>query len=773
MNIITRYARWLHTQWPAGTVEPFPVVGDDGSTKIPGLHVVGDLTGVPLLKFSLDSGARVVQRIARDPALARGSGGPALDLLIIGAGVSGMAAAVEARARGLRFEVLEASARFFTLVDFPARKPIYTYPRDMRPAGSLQVSAGVKEALIDELAGQIDRAGIGVTPARAIRVTREGDGLRVDLADGPPRRAAHVVIAIGRSGDYRKLGVPGDDLPKVFHRLHDPADFMGARVLVIGGGDSAIETASALAGAGARVTLVHRAASFTRPCPENMECLERWQSAPGTIAEQAPATPAHGPAARPVPVVVKTECVVSEIRDSEVVMNGPEGETVIGNDVVFAMTGREAPLELFRRSGLAIAGEMSAARWAAMAAFIAFCGWLYNWKSGGFFSNLWYRNHWFPTNLPDLLAAAGGALAQQAQDPTTLIGTLAISASGPSFYYTLAYSIVIVVFGIRRIRRRRTPYVTAQTLTLMMIQVLPLFLIPELLLPQLDAHGLLPKGVADALFPAVDYGHGREFWRAYGLILAWPLNVYNIFTHEPLWAWIAIGFVQTCVLIPLAVWFFGKGAYCGWICSCGALAETLGDTHRHKMPHGPGWNRFNMAGQVVLAIAVVLLIVRIAGWVLPDGSWADRVFPVLQSNYKWWVDVFLAGVLGYGVYFWYSGRFWCRFLCPLAALMHVYARFSSFRIFADKKKCISCGQCTRMCHQGIDVMSFANKGLALADPQCVRCSACVHTCPTGVLSFGRADRAGKLIAIDTLMASPVQMREGKNSSPGASPAGAR
>jgi len=396
-----------------------------------------------------------------------------------------------------------------------------------------------------------------------------------------------------------------------------------------------------------------------------------------------------------------------------------------------------------------------------MAVFLLFCSWLYNWKSGGWMSDLWYRNHWFPTNLPALLAAAGGAVAAAAKDPHTLIGTLAISASGPSFWYTLAYSAVVVIFGFRRIRRRATPYVTAQTLTLMGVQVFPLFLVPEVILPQLDYHGLLPRGLADALFPAVTYGHGREFWRAYGLILAWPLNVYNLFTHEPLWWWIAIGFVQTCVLIPLGIYYFGKGVYCGWICSCGALAETLGDTHRHKMPHGPGWNRANLAGQGILAIAVLLLVVRVLGWALPGANWAGAVFEPLKNQYKWTVDVFLAGVVGYGVYFWYSGRAWCRFLCPLAALMHVYARFSRFAIVSDKKKCISCSACTSVCHQGIDVMSFANKGVPMQDPECVRCSACVQTCPTGVLSFGQVDRRGSLIALDSLMASPVQMREGR------------
>ena len=103
-----------------------------------------------------------------------------------------------------------------------------------------------------------------------------------------------------------------------------------------------------------------------------------------------------------------------------------------------------------------------------------------------------------------------------------------------------------------------------------------------------------------------------------------------------------------------------------------------------------------------------------------------------------------------------------RFACPLAALMHVYARFSRFRILADKKKCISCNVCTSVCHQGIDVMSFANKGLPMEDPECVRCSACVQGCPTGVLSFGQVDRrTGKVIGTDPpwLAASPVRRVE--------------
>jgi thioredoxin reductase/ferredoxin len=746
---LSRFATWLHLRWPSGRVEPLPDVRDDGSTNVPGVYVVGDLAGLPLLKFALDTGARVVQRIASDLAAepARASRPPArpgdpgddpLDLVIVGGGVSGVAAAMEAKARGLRFLLLEAVEPFTTIANFPKAKPIYTYPREMIPAGKLQVRAEVKEALHEELCAQARAAGIQPTLARVVRVERKGDRILVHRAEGEPFRARRVVIAIGRSGNHRRLGIPGEDGATVTNRLHDPADFEGEDVLVIGGGDSALETAAALGGAGARVTLAHRGHDLARPKPENVE------------------------RARAV-AAIRLETRVKEIGaqgDHAILVDAAGREERVPCQAVFTMIGREAPLDFFRRSGIAIQGEMRPLAWASLAAFLLACTWLYNWKSGGAASAWWAARHWFPFNLPDLLAAAGGGVAVAAADPRTLLGTLAISAAGPAFWYTLAYSVVVATFGIRRIRRRRTPYVTAQTATLMAVQVLPLFLLPEVVLPLLGHNGLLPAGFADALFPSVTYGHGREYWRAYGLILAWPLNVYNVFTHEPLGWWLAISVIQTLVLIPIAIYYFGKGVYCGWICSCGALAETLGDTHRQKMPHGPGWNRLNLAGQGVLAIAVILLGVRIAGWLLPDGNAIDRVFdPWLKDHYKWIVDVGLAGIVGYGVYFWYSGRVWCRFFCPLAALMHLYARFSRFAIVAEKKKCISCNVCTSVCHQGIDVMSFANRGAPMVDPECVRCSACVQSCPTGVLAFGQVDRAGRTIALDLLPASPVRMRE--------------
>jgi NosR/NirI family transcriptional regulator, nitrous oxide reductase regulator len=765
-NPLRAYARWLHTRWPAGRVEPLPEIDRHLRSSVAGIYVTGDLTGIPLLKFALDTGVRAVRTIAADAEFRRlRAAKPALvhDLAIVGAGVSGLAAAAEARSLGLDFIVLEAKRRFQTVADFPRGKPIYTYPREMRPAGAVAVAADVKEALLEELERQT--SGIEVQEAAVRVVRREGAGFRIELERGEPVRALRVIVAIGRSGGFRKLGVPGEEREHVHNRLHDPRDFVARRAVVVGGGDSAVETAIALASCGVHVVLCHRGPALSRPKPENVEHLERLLGDPAADAT----TSYLGADRRPGSIRVELETDVREIAADAVVLGRRDGSTMrVDADVVFSMIGREAPLDFFRRSGLRLRGEWSFARVAGLAAFVSFCLWLYHWKAPyaipfGLHLPSWSNPD--PSRWMDALARLGPAFA----DPATGLGTLRISASSPGFWYSLAYSLVIVIFGWRRIRRRRTPYVTVQTATLAAIQVLPLFVLPELLLPWLGHNGWFDAGlgrtVADALFPLSEWSdHGREYWRAVGLVLAWPLFVWNWFTAQPLWGWLVIGALQTFAIVPALVYFWGKGAYCGWICSCGALAETLGDAHRHKMPHGPSWNRLNLAGQVVLAIVSLLMVLRIAAWAAGDGSWPERLFRAAHTgvpllNYAWLVDLMLAGVLGYGLYFWFSGRVWCRFFCPLAALMHVYARLGRFRILADKPKCISCNVCTSVCHQGIDVMSFANKGLPMADPECVRCSACVESCPTGVLYFGQVDRTGSVVAVDRLAASPVRMRE--------------
>ena len=776
-SLIRRYTHWLHTRWPAGTVERLPEIREDGTTAVPGVRVVGDLTGIPLLKFSADSGARAVRAIAAELRERRDADPSAVDVAIVGGGVSGIAAAIESRNAGLSFVVFEASEVFSTVANFPTGKPIYTYPTGMTPQGDLQFRSEVhpKEQLLEDLETQRRAAAIEVTAARITRIERRDGILLLHHGDKTTiTRARRAVVAIGRSGNHRRLGVPGEDSGKVFNRLYDPREFAGRRALVVGGGDSALETAIALVTGGAHVTLSYRGQEFVRPKTENVEKVrmlvddpdapvaveepssERVTAATGDFMEAAGGHPqgslrlALG--SRPVRIAPESVALADD----------SGRETTVPNDVVFTMLGREAPLAFFRRSRIPIRGEWKAATGVGLAAFLLFCVFLYNWKANGTLNRFFQEHHLFPYDVA------------VPSDPSTLAGTLAISARDPGFYYSIAYCLAVLLFGIARIRRRKTPYVTAQTATLTAIQIVPLFLLPFVVLPLLGHNGVFESGFgrtfADHLFPAADSGHGREYWRAFGFILAWPLFIWNVFSPKPLSWWLAIAFVQTFVLIPLVIRRWGKGAYCGWICSCGALAETMGDAHRTKMPHGPIWNRMNMTGQVILGAAFLLFVGRVVSWTWPSsgigraaGTFYDRFLSDwsvlgIHLDYYHVVDLFLAGIVGVGLYFWFSGRVWCRFACPLAALMHIYTRFSRFRIFPEKSKCISCNVCTSVCHQGIDVMNFANKGLPMEDPQCVRCSACVQACPTGVLAFGRYAGNG-LPVLDRIAASPVRMRE--------------
>src|SRR6185312_3442021 len=615
--MLARYVRWLHTGWPAGTVEKLPEVNDDGTTRVPGVRVVGDLTGVPLLKFSADTGARAVQAIAReaDGQAKKGTQG-VVDVAIVGGGVSGIAAAMEAKKQGLSYVVFEASSEFSTIANFPKAKPIFTYPTEMTPAGEMKLTAVVKEALFDELEAQRKASGIECRRAHVERVERRGQELAVMVQGGEPVRALRVIIAIGRSGNYRTLGAPGEKLDKVTHRLYDPNDYAGQHALVVGGGDSAVETAVALAMAGADVTLAHRGKELSRPKPENLDKLRALEKNPhADVQIERPVSERVNTAlganmmrgVHPdgrVRVLLSTK--VEEVRADAVALAGEGGKKeTLANDVVFAMIGREAPLDFFRRSGIPIRGEWRATTWIGFLAFFAFCCFLYTWKADTAV-NLYFSAHkLFPFNVG---AVGSGPLAKAFSE----------AVASPGFYYSLAYCVAILLFGWKRIQCRKTPYVTRQTIALAAVQVIPLFLLPYLVLPWMGNAGLFDHGVlkpiGDNLFP------DHSWWRAFGLVLAWPLFVWNFFNWKPLSWWLVIGGIQTFVLIPLIVRRWGKGAYCGWICSCGALAETMGDTQRQKMPHGPVWNRVNLVGQAILAICFLLFAARIITWTAPGSA---------------------------------------------------------------------------------------------------------------------------------------------------------
>ena len=743
LSSLKQYTHWLHGKWPAGGVEQGPQTNDDGTCNIPGIRIVGDLTGVPLLKFSADTGAKAVQAITAEKDFK--SNEDTLDLAIIGAGVSGISAAIEAAKAGLNYKIFESAEAFSTIRNFPRKKPIYAYPTEMTPAGDMRFKADIKEDLLTELEKQQKEHGIETTAAAIEKISRSGGLLKLHRSDGDPIQAKRVIIAIGRTGNFRKLNVPGEGLEKVSNRLIDASKYSGSRVLVVGGGDSAMEAAISLAEEGATVDLSYRKNEFSRPKPDNVEKLKHLETE-GSIT-------------------LHMGTNVQDISEKEITLCGGDNEDhVIENEYVFTLIGREAPLDFFRKSGIRVTGDRGTKWWLTLIGFGLLMTFLYHLKAYVDFlgingTNLWpvfQSEGWFPFNI-----------GFHSSSTSLLQVTLKTAASDPGFLFAFLYTAIIIIFGIRRVRRRKTPYVKLQTSTLAAFQVVPLFLLPYIIFPWMGANGAFTNGGIGEWFGMTFLSNGpgtepTQYWRAFGFILAWPLFIYNIFTEAPLWGWLILGFIQTFVIIPLIIWRWGKGAYCGWICSCGAMAETLGDQHRHKMPHGKRWNKLNMIGQGILAICFLILILRLVGWIFPTTGINSIVLGISEKyspfSYKYMIDLWLAGAVGYGLYFHFSGRVWCRFACPLAALMHIYSRFSRFRIFADKDKCISCNVCTTVCHQGIDVMAFANKGKPMEDPECVRCSACVQSCPTGVLDFGRFGSKGEKI-FDTLPASLVQLAE--------------
>ena len=279
LSIVKDYTHWLHGQWPDGTTEKLPELNDNGQSSIKGVYVVGDLTGIPLLKFSADSGAKAVKHILKDADFkAESATKSEYDLVIIGGGVSGYAAAIEAKAAGINFVMLEASQSFSTIANFPKGKPIYTYPTDMTPEGQLTFSedVSVKEKLLTSLQHQAHQAGIEPKIAIATSISRNNGQLTIDLQGQDNLTAKRIIVAIGRAGKHKKLDVQGEE--NAINRLHDPADYKDKKVVIVGGGDSAVESALAIADAGAEVTLSYRQKEFTRPKPENIDKLNQAKS---------------------------------------------------------------------------------------------------------------------------------------------------------------------------------------------------------------------------------------------------------------------------------------------------------------------------------------------------------------------------------------------------------------------------------------------------------------------------------------------------------------
>lgn len=797
-SIFTKYFSWLQKDVPVGEVERYPKIDENGETTVKGIFVTGDLTGIPLLKLAAENGQKVVQHILNSDDFKKlksaNNQKDIYDVIIVGAGPAGIAAGLEAQKQNINYKILESSQKYNTIINFPKGKPIFAEPVEYKQKSDLIINEGTKETLLNELYSQIQNKNLPIEEGVMVEtINKVGDHFEI-FTKKETYKALRVILGIGKSGNSRMLKVPGENLPKVFNRLFDPADTKGQDVLIVGGGDTALETAIAVAEHAKSTTISYRKPAFSRPKEGNVEKLNKLVS--------------NGK------LKLMMESEVKEIKEDQVILvDKGKKEIGIDNSMVFSMIGKELPLDFFKRSKIQMEGELSLTAKLQFALLLLFAGVMYFGKSSAdlfehffgrvnswtdVFSNLFNAQFWSNfVALPVLILQTIFSDEIRVWSFTkyfnafvayfSLVGFILLGVyllykffkeylpqiklnwqtfkyfyfifvgiffavvffggryfgveflgKPQSFWYTGFYSLTILLFGLRRIKMKPTRYIKLQTWTLILIQALPLFILPEIVFPFLGKIGAL--GAKDG-FMLTQVFPGESYWHSYGFILAWPLFMPNLFGSNITTFWLIYSLIQTFIIIPYIVYRWGKGAYCGWICSCGALAETLGDEYRTLALHSPKAKKWENFGQWALLAAFV-----VTGLKLLSGLYDFNIpiinekisytADILHNIYYIGIDVIFAGVLGVGVYFFLSGRVWCRFGCPLAAWMHIVNRFSRYRILSEKKKCISCNICTKVCHMGIDVMNYANKGIPMNDVECVRCSACVVNCPTQVLSFG-------------------------------------
>ena len=288
------------------------------------------------------------------------------------------------------------------------------------------------------------------------------------------------------------------------------------------------------------------------------------------------------------------------------------------------------------------------------------------------------------------------------------------------FLYGAFYTFAILIMGIRMLwRYRGNRYQILRTISVMFFQLGFSFLVPAFL-----------KRI-----------NQPEFYFTY----FWPLKPEYFFpnsieqlqsagslgTYMVIW-----GIGMTFVATPFLSYFFGKRWYCSWVCGCGGLAETLGDPWRQN-------SSTSETSWVIERWMIHLVLVAIVG--ITAMLWINEVYDqailgsATASSKKWYgfyIGSIFSGVIGVGFYPIMGSRVWCRFGCPMAAILGLFQRtLSRFRITVNGDQCISCGNCSTYCEMGIDVRGYAQRGENIVRSSCVGCGVCAAVCPRGVLKL--------------------------------------
>jgi len=753
------------------TQEIVPVTNERHESSVSGIFVIGDATGTPLVKVAAQHGRDAVQYLTKAGDVSE-SGDRPLDVVIIGGGPGGIAAAVEANRQGFRYVLLERGQLASTIAGFPPGKMVYSEPRGLADSSAIGFDADEdRDAFLDRLDRLVTEKGLIIKQETSVeRIERRQDGVFEVVCSGSKRfPTRQVIVAIGRQGEPRTLECAGAEKEgRVAYQLRSPTDYLDRDVLVVGGGNSAIESALMLMEHNC-VTLSYRGTDFFRVKEENRRQLEA--------------------AIQSGKLQVLTSSQVTAIREHDVELKVGDATETLRNDMVIAQLGTLPPIDFYLHSDLELDGI-----WTKKRVFYALIGllvgvfiyfgakhfalhpdaagsgkWLV--PGAGFLAGavpwgaLTAICQWFlPLILLPMLAidriASGmrskgkrpileiphgrailwsGALAYVASYVLPSIVTLDPAQAGPGPYYVpgfawmyrllptyfgnaygfyyLAYFSAIAGFGIYWAAKSGHPMIWRRNLTIIATQWTLWWGIPTFL----------------AVFL------GRNPWTSVitKSLNAWPLNLAAfkvdpaVGPGDPAW-WHTVAVVGvvwaallTFVVIPVMTIRWGK-IYCSYICSCGALAETVGNGYRHRGPKGDTPRRFERYGFVFVALAAAVTIADLYGYTGP------------LEQYNLWVGTGLAGAVAIGLYPFLGQRVWCRMWCPLAFWMNFWGRWSQFKITPEPGKCIDCNVCNQYCQMGIDIKSHALKGepVTLVDSPCVGCNECIVRCPMEILHLG-------------------------------------
>lgn len=339
------------------------------------------------------------------------------------------------------------------------------------------------------------------------------------------------------------------------------------------------------------------------------------------------------------------------------------------------------------------------------------------WGIGILMTGFYIILYWFPALLKGLIRMT---------DP--LSQALRHKPADHWFLYATIYTSAILFMGIKFIGKyRHSRYHVIRTISVMFFQLGFAFLIPSFLV-------MLNQ-------PEFYFSY---FWPLKYSYL-WPDDVWNLIQSGNIGYFMVFwGAVMTFIATPVLTYKFGKRWYCSWVCGCGGLAETLGDPYRHLSDKSLKAWKFErwMVHSVLVFVVVTTALLWINSW--KQGT----VLGWLSQDFARWYGFFIgsifSGVIGTGFYPIMGSRVWCRFGCPMAAILGLFQRFKSrFRITTNGGQCISCGNCSTYCEMGIDVRAYAQKGENIIRASCVGCGICASVCPRGVLKLENLAEEGR------------------------------